>query len=140
MITLSHFDSPFSTSEQLYFLLSLPLPNPILWIFVGVWATENTLGTEYCIDLSLSFWVPLFLHLLIYISLLPLLLFMELCVRLWVSLTGENLFTINLEVLLSELYSWRSLEITGRIKLKSRGRRLKPKTWEHHKTPDYMEH
>ena len=51
----------------------------------------------------------------------------------------ENLFTINLEVLLSVLYSWRSLGTTGRIKLKSRGRRLKPKTWQHQKTPDYME-
>ena len=40
----------------------------------------------------------------------------------------ENLFTINLEVLLSVLYSWRSLQTTGRIKLKSRARRLKPKT------------
>ena len=72
-------------------------------------------------------------------SSLPL-FFMELCEPLWVSLTVENPFTINLEVLLSVLYSWRSLETTGRIKLKSRGKRLKPKTWEHQKTPDYMEH
>ena len=28
----------------------------------------------------------------------------------------------------------------GRIKLKSRGRRLKPQTWENRKTPDYTEH
>ena len=55
------------------------------------------------------------------------------CEPLWVSLTGENLFTINLEVLLSVLYSWRSLETTGRINLKSRDRRLKPQTWENEK-------
>ena len=129
------FDSLFSTSEHLYFLLSPSLPNPILWIFVGVWATENTLGTENCVELSLSSWLPLFLLLLISISLLPLSLplFHILCEPLWVSLTVENLFTFNLEVLLSVLYSCRSLETTGRIKLKARGRRLKPKTWEHQK-------
>ena len=57
-------------------------------------------------------------------------------VTLWNSLgvpMGENLFAINLEVLLSVLYSWRSLETTGRIKLKSRGRRLKPKAWDSRK-------
>ena len=53
-------DSLFSTLEHLYFLLSPSLPNPILWIFVGVWAMENTLGTDNCVDLSLSSWVPLF--------------------------------------------------------------------------------
>ena len=47
-----NLDSLFSTSEHLYFLLSPSLPNPILWIFVGVWAMENTLGTDNCIDLS----------------------------------------------------------------------------------------
>ena len=52
----------------------------------------------------------------------------------------ENPFTINLEVLLSVLYGWRSIEATGRIRLKSRGKRLKPKTWEHQRTPDYREH
>ena len=133
------FDSPFSTSEHLYFLLSPSLPNPILWIFAGVWAADNTLGTDNCVDLSLSSWVPLFLLLLTSISLLPLLFFMRLCEPLRVSLTGENLFTINLKVLLWVLYSCRSLEATGRITLKSRGRRLKPKAWENQKTPDYRE-
>ena len=70
------FDSLFSTSEHLYFLLSPSLPNSMLWIFVGVWATENTLGKDYCVDLSLSSWVPPFLLMLISISLLPLLFFM----------------------------------------------------------------
>ena len=72
------FDSRFSTSEQFYFLLSssISLPNPILWIFVGIWATENTLGTDNCVDLSLSSWVSLSLLLLTYISFLLLLFFM----------------------------------------------------------------
>ena len=39
----------------------------------------------------------------------------------------ENLFTINLELLLSVLYSWRSLETTGRIKLKPEAGDLSPK-------------
>ena len=134
------FDSPFSTSEHLYFLLSPSLPNPILWIFVGVWATEETLGTEYCLDICLSplespFSPPAHLY---HPPPSPL-LHVTLWEPLWVSLMGENLFTINREALLSVLYSWRSLETTGRIKLKSRGRRLQPKTWEHQKTPDYME-
>ena len=57
-LLFSTFDSLFSTSEHLYFLLSPSLPNPILWIFVGVWATENSLRTDICVDLSLSSWVP----------------------------------------------------------------------------------
>ena len=136
----STFDSLFSTSEHLYFLLSPSLPNPILWIFVGVWATENTLGTDNCVDLSLSSWVPLCLLLLTSLYFFPLLFFMEFCEPLWLPLTVENLFTINLEVLLSVLHSWRSRETIGRIKLISRGRRLKPKIWENQKTPDYTEH
>ena len=126
----STFDSLFSTSEQLYFLLSPSLPNPIRLIFVGFWATESTLRTDNCIDLSLSSWVPLSPCLLTSISFLPLLFFMQLCEPLWWSLTVVNLFTINLEVLLPLLHSWRSLETIGRIKLKPRGRRLKPQTWE----------
>ena len=45
-----------------------------------------------------------------------------------VSLTVEKLFIINLDVLSLVLYRWRSLEATVRIRLKSRGRRLKFKT------------
>ena len=48
----STFDYLFYTSEHLYFLLSPYLPNQIQWIFVGVWATENTLRTDNCVDLS----------------------------------------------------------------------------------------
>ena len=121
------FDSPFSIPEHLYFLLSPSLPNPILWIFVGVWATENTLGTDKCVDLSLSSWVHPFSPPAHFYLPPPSPLFH---VTLWTSLgvpMGENLFAINLEVLLSVLYSWISLETTGRIKLKSRGRRLSPK-------------
>ena len=132
------FDSLFSTSEHLYFLLSPSFPNPILRIFVGAWATENTLGTDNCVDLST--WVPPFSP-PAHPYLLPPSCILH--VTLWTSLVvphGESLFTINLEVLLSVLYSWRSLETIGRIKLKSRSRRLKPKTWENRKTPDYTEH
>ena len=60
---------------------------------------------------------------------------MQLCEPLWESLT-ENLFTINLDVLSSVLYGWRSLEATIRIRLKARGRRPKSKTRAHQKTPD----
>ena len=62
------------------------------------------------------------------ISLLPLLFSMQLCEPLWVSLTVENLFTLNLDVLSLVLYGWRSLETTKRIRLKARGRRPKTKT------------
>ena len=56
------------------------------------------------------------------------------------SLTVENLFTINLDVLSSVVYGWRSLEATIRIRLKTRGRRLKSKTLEEQKTPDSRSH
>ena len=133
------FDSLFSTSEQLYLLLSPSLPNPIWWIFVGVWATENTLRTDNCVDLSLSssppFSPPSHLYLLPPSPILH--------VTLWTSLVvphGGKSFHHYAALLLSVLHSWRSLETIGRIKLKSRGRRLKPKTWENQKTPDYTEH
>ena len=44
-----------------------------------------------------------------------------------VSVTMEKLYIINLDVLSSVLYRWRSLEATVRIRLKTRGRRLKSK-------------
>ena len=37
-------------------------------------------------------------------------------------------------------YGWRTLEVTVRIRLKARSRRLKSKTREHQKTPDSREH
>jgi len=55
------------------------------------------------------------------------------------SLIVENLFSINLDVLSSVLYGWRSLEATVRIRLKTRGRRLKSQTQEHQRTPDSRE-
>ena len=54
--------------------------------------------------------------------------------------TVEILFTINLDVLSLVLYGWRILEDTVRIRLKTRGRRLKSKTWEHQKTTHSREH
>ena len=47
---------------------------------------------------------------------------------LWVSLNVEKLFIFNLDVLSSVLYRWRSLEVTVKIKLKTRSRRLKSKS------------
>ena len=59
---------------------------------------------------------------------------------LWVSLNVEKLFIFNLDVLSSVLYRWRSLEDTVKIKLKTRSRRLKSKSWEHQRTPESREH
>ena len=52
----------------------------------------------------------------------------------------RNFFTFNLDVLSSVLYRWRSLEATVKIKLKTRSRRLKSKSWEHQRTPESREH
>ena len=71
--------------------------------------------------------LPLLL-LVTFISLLPLVFSMYLRERLWISLTVENLFSLDLDVLSSVLYVWRTLEATVRIRLKARGRRLKSKT------------
>ena len=38
------------------------------------------------------------------------------------------------------LYRWRSLESAVRTRLKTRGIRLKPKTWEYQRTPDCRDH
>ena len=43
-------------------------------------------------------------------------------------LTVEKLFILDLDVILLELFRERSLEATVRIRLKTRGRRLKSKT------------
>ena len=40
----------------------------------------------------------------------------------------EKLFILNLDVLSTVLYRWRSLETTVKIRLKTRNRRLKPKS------------
>ena len=40
------------------------------------------------------------------------------------------------DVLSTVLYRWRSLEATVKIRLKTRRRRLKSKSWEHQRTPD----
>ena len=84
--------------------------------------------------------IPPLLLLVTYISLLSLLFSIQLCELLWVSLTMEKLFIINIDVLSPVLYRWRSLEATVRIRLKSRDRRLNIKTWEHQRTPDSREY
>ena len=52
----------------------------------------------------------------------------------------ENLFSFNLDVLSLDLYGWRSLETTVRIRLKTRGRRLKSQTRKHQGTLYFREH
>ena len=56
----------------------------------------------------------------------------------------QEMFNKNLEEIkksqLKMNNAWRSLETIGRIKLKFRGRRVKPQTCENHTTPDYTEH
>ena len=44
------------------------------------------------------------------------------------------------DVLSTLVYRRRSLETTVKISLKTRGRRLKSKSWEHQRTPDSREH
>ena len=56
------------------------------------------------------------------------------------TLTVEKLFIFNLDVLSTMLYRWRSLKATVKIRLKTRSRRLKSKSWEHQRTPDSREH
>ena len=56
------------------------------------------------------------------------LLHVTLCTSLGVPLTVKKLFIFNVDVLSSVLYRWRSLEATVRIRLKTRGRRLKSKS------------
>ena len=55
-------------------------------------------------------------------------------------LAVESCFIINLRVLSSVLYRWRSLEATVREGLKPRGRRLNSRSLEYQRTPDSREH
>ena len=52
----------------------------------------------------------------------------------------EKLFIFNLDVLSTVWYRRRSLETTVKIKLKTRSRRLKSKSWKHQRTPKSREH
>ena len=103
-----------------------------LWISLGVPGCGEHLRNWLLARLVSLLLTPPLLLLVTSISLLPLLFYMLLCEPLWVYLTVENLFTINLGVLSSRLYGWRSLEATVSIRLKARCRRLKSKT----KTPE----
>ena len=111
-----------------------------LWTSLSVPGCGEHIGNWLLARLLSPLLFPSLLLLVTSVSLLPLLFSMSLCEPLWMSLTVENLFTINLDVLSSVLYGWRSLEAIVRIRLKARGRRLKSKTWEHQKTPDSREH
>ena len=134
------FDSPFSPPGHLYLLPPPSLLYPTMWISLCVLDGGEQLGNWLLAGSVSLLLTPPLLLLVTSISFLPLLFSMLLCEPLWVSLTVENLFTINLDVLSLVLYGWRSLETTVRIRLKARGRRLKSKTWEHQKTPDSREH
>ena len=58
------------------------------------------------------------------------------CESLWVFLSVESCFTINLGIFSSVLYEWRSLDATVREGPKLRGRGLNSRTLEQHRTPD----
>ena len=105
-----------------------------------IFSTHLYLGVWLVVWLLSSLLIPCLPLLVTSISLLLLLFFMKLCEPLWVSLTVEKVFTINLDVLSLVLYGWRSLEATIRIRLKAKGRRPKSKTLEHQKTSDSRDH
>ena len=58
----------------------------------------------------------------------------------WTSGTQKSSPLSLKDVLSMVLYRWRSLEATVKIRLKTRSRRLKSKSWEHQRTPDSREH
>ena len=94
------------------FLLSMELHEPLSVSDYG-----EQIGNWLLTRMLSPLLIPPLLFLVTSISLLPLIFFMWLCELLWVSLTVENLFTINLDVLSSVLYGWRSLEATIKRKL-----------------------
>ena len=140
LIALSPFDSPFSPTGHFYLLPPSSLLYLTLWISLGVLDCGEHLGNCLLARLLSPVLTPPLLLLVTSISFLPLLFSMQHRESLWVSLTVENCFTINLDVSSSVLYGWRSLEATVREGLKARGRRLNYKTWEHQRTPDFREH
>ena len=129
------FDSPFSSPGHIYILPPPSLLRPTLWTSLGIPGCGENLG-NWILARSVSTLLIPPLLLVTSISLLPLLFFMLFCKPLWVSLTVKNLFSINLEV----RNGCRSLEATVRIRLKTRGRRHKSKTWELQKIPESREH
>ena len=135
-ISLSPFDSPFSPPAHLCLL------PPSSLLYVTPWTSLRDADCGEHIGILARLLSPLLIPpLLLLVTSISLSLFSSPCnsVNLWVSFTVENLFTINLDVLSSMLYGWRSLEATARIRLKTRGRRLKPQTWKHQRAPDSRE-
>ena len=136
-ICLFPSDSPFSPPGHL-------CPSSLLCVTPWTSLRGPDCGQNIGNWLLASFLSPFLIHPLLLlvtsISLLPLLFSMQLCEPLRVSLTVEKLFIINLDVLSSVLYRWRSLEVTVRTRWKSRGRKLKSKSWEHQRTHNSREH
>ena len=98
------------------------------------------IGKQLLASLLSPLLIPPLLLLVTPISLFPLLFSMLLCVPLLVSLNLEKLFIFNLDILSLVLYRCISLEATVRIRLKTRVRRLKSKSWEHQRNPESREH
>ena len=139
-------------------LLTFPLPPPTfppghlnllsptsflyftLWISLAFLGCGEHLGNWLLAILVSPILTPPLLLLVTSISRLPLLFCMKLCEPLWVALTVKNLFTINLDVLSSLLYGWKSLEAIIREGLNVRARRLNSKILEHQRTPDSWEY
>ena len=138
--SISPFDSCFSPPAHLHLLPPSSLLYVTLWFSLRVTDCGEHIGNCLLAGLLSSLLIPPLLLLVTSIFLLPLIFSMKFCEPLWVSFPVGNLYTINLEVLSSVVYGWRSLEATVRIRLKTRGRRLKPQTWEHQRTPDSREH
>ena len=139
-IGLSPFDSPSSPPGHLYLLPPLSLLCVTPWTSLSVPDCGEQIGSWLLAGLLSPLLIPPLLLLVTSISWSPTSSFLHVTQPLWVSLTVENLFTINLDVLSSVLYEWRSLEATVRIRLQTRGRRLKSKTWEHWKSFDSRKH
>ena len=138
-ISLTPFDSPFYPAGHLCLLL----PSSRHCVTPCTYLRDPDCGEHKRKWLLASLLSPLLIPpLLLLVTSIPppSSILHVICVPLQVSLTVEKLFFINLDVLSSVLYKWRSLEATVRIRLKTRGKRLKSKSWEHQRTPESREH
>ena len=152
LTALSPFDSPRSPPGNLYLLSPSSFLYITLWISLGVPGNGEHLGIRLLTRLLSPHLTPPFL--LPITSYLPP-PFSLLYITVWISLGDPGPYSlyrfvnlsrsswlwrivspINLGVLSSMLYGWRSLEVTVREGLKARGRRLNSKTLEHQRTPD----
>jgi len=93
---------------HLYFLPPPSLLYLTLWISLGILGCAEHSRNWLLARLLSSLWILPLLLPVTSISLLPHLFSLSLLEPLWVSLTVENFFTINLDVLSSVLYGWKS--------------------------------